>query len=97
MGLKFQGLIPENQPAIALHLSEVISKEFLSFSSLKRKAAEPGSYDKLKPEIEYHIDLFLREKLKDSFPMLSMFIGDKTINQLKAAFLMELENILLPK
>lgn len=25
--------------------------------------------------------------------MLSMFIGDKTINQLKAAFLMELENL----
>lgn len=69
------------------------SKELFSFSSLKQKASDPAGFDKLKPEIEHHIDHFLREKLKENFPMLSMFIGDKTINQLKGAFLLELESL----
>ena len=92
-GFKFQGIIPKNQQAIAQQLGKMISKEFLSFSQLKEKVTDPDNLNKLKPEIENHIDTFLREKLKDTFPMLSMFIGDKTINQLKAAFLLELESL----
>mgnify|MGYP001231019046 CR=1 FL=1 len=93
LGFKFQGLLPKHQPLIAEQLAEMAGREFFSISSLKEKAANPASFDKLKPEIEYHIDHFLREKLKESFPMLSMFIGDKTINQLKGAFLLELESL----
>lgn len=93
LGLKFQGLLPRYQPLIADQFAEMASKELFSFTSLKEKAADPANFDKLKPEIEYHIDHFLREKLKESFPMLSMFIGDKTISQLKAAFLLELESL----
>lgn len=92
-GFTLQGVIPKNQHAIAEQLGEMVSKEVFSFSALKEKVTNPDNLDKLKPEIENHIDQFLREKLKDTFPMLSMFIGDKTINQLKAAFLMELENL----
>ena len=65
----------------------------LSFAEIEKKVTDPENLSKLKPEIEKHIDSFLRDKLKDTFPMLSMFIGDKTINQLKAAFLMELESL----
>ena len=93
LGFTFQGLIPKHQPLIAQQLAEMASREFMSMSSLKEKATDPASFDKLKPEIEHHIDHFLREKLKESFPMLSMFIGDKTINQLKGAFLLELESL----
>lgn len=92
-GFKLQGIIPKNQQAIAEQLGKMISKEFLSFSELKEKVIDRDNLEKLKPEIENHIDTFLREKLKDTFPMLSMFIGDKTINQLKAAFLLELESL----
>ncbi len=92
-GFKLQGIIPKNQQAIAQQLGQMVSKEFLSFSALKDKVTDPENLMRLKPEIENHIDIFLREKLKDTFPMLSVFIGDKTINQLKAAFLMELESL----
>ena len=92
-GFKLQGIIPANQQVIAEQLGKMISKEFLSFSELKEKVIDRDNLDKLKPEIENHIDIFLREKLKDTFPMLSMFIGDKTISQLKAAFLLELESL----
>jgi uncharacterized membrane protein YheB (UPF0754 family) len=93
LGFKLQGIFPKNQQLIAQKLGQVVSKEFLSFAEIEAKVTNPDNLQMLKPEIEKHIDKFLREKLTDLFPMLSMFIGDKTINQLKAAFLMELENL----
>jgi uncharacterized membrane protein YheB (UPF0754 family) len=93
LGFKLQGIFPKNQQLIAQKLGQVVSKEFLSFAEIEAKVTNPENLQKLKPEIEAHIDKFLREKLADLFPMLSMFIGDKTINQLKGAFLMELENL----
>lgn len=92
-GFKLQGIFPKNQQLIAQKLGQVVSKEFLSFAEIEAKVINPENLEKLKPEIEAHIDTFLREKLTTLFPMLSMFIGDKTINQLKAAFLTELENL----
>ena len=92
-GLKLQGIIPAKQQHIAQALGKRISKEFLSFSTLAEKVTNPENFNSLKPEIEKHIDTFLRERLKETFPMLSMLIGDKTINQLKSAFLLELESL----
>lgn len=92
-GFKVQGIFPKNQQLIAEKLGQVVSKEFLSFDEIEAKVINPDNLEKLKPEIEAHIDIFLREKLVTLFPMLSMFIGDKTINQLKTAFLTELENL----
>jgi uncharacterized membrane protein YheB (UPF0754 family) len=93
LGYKLQGIFPKNQRLIAQKLGQVVSKEFLSFAEIEAKVTNPENLKQLKPEIEKHIDKFLKEKLTELFPMLSMFIGDKTINQLKAAFLMELENL----
>lgn len=92
-GWKVQGIFPKNQQLIAQKLGQVVSKEFLSFAEIEAKVTSPDNLQKLKPEIEKHVDKFLREKLGELFPMLSMFIGEKTINQLKTAFLVELENL----
>lgn len=92
-GFKLQGIFPKNQQLIAEKLGQVVSKEFLSFAEIEAKVTNPENLQQLKPEIEQHIDKFLKEKLSTVFPMLSMFIGEKTINQLKDAFLMELESL----
>ncbi len=93
LGLTIQGIFPKNQRLIAEKLGQVVGKELLSFDEIEQKITSPENLEKLKPEIEAHIDNFLSHKLKEVFPMLSMFIGDKTINQLKAAFLLELESL----
>jgi len=93
MGMTLQGIFPKNQRLIAEKLGQVVSKELLSFSEIEQKVTSPENLEKLKPEIEAHIDVFLNEKIKEVFPMLSMFIGEKTIAQLKTAFLTELENL----
>ena len=91
-GFKIQGVLPANQQLIAEKIGKLVSAEF-SFDALQQKVTDPENFNKLKPEIEKHIDSFLRERLKVTFPMLSMLIGDKTITQLKTAFLTELETL----
>ena len=93
VGIGVQGIFPKNQQQIAEKMGEVVSKELLSFKEIEEKVTSPDNLKKLKPEIEKHIDNFLRVKLSDTFPILSMFIGERTINQLKAAFMMELEEL----
>lgn len=92
-GLKIQGVIPANQQLVAEKIGRLVSTELFSFDALQEKVTDPESFNKLKPEIETHIDSFLRVRLKETFPMLSMLMGDKTINQLKTAFLTELETL----
>lgn len=93
LGISIQGIFPKNQRLIAEKLGQVVGKELLSFDEIERKVTDPENLQKLKPEIEAHIDNFLTHKLKEVFPMLSMFIGEKTTTQLKGAFLLELENL----
>ena len=47
-------------------------------------------FDALKPLINEKLDDFFRHKLSAKLPMISMFIGDKTIEDLKAVFMEEL-------
>lgn len=92
-GLKIQGVLPANQQMIAQKIGKLVSTRLFSFDALQQKVTDPENFNKLKPEIEKHIDSFLRDRLKETFPMLSMLIGDKTIGQLKTAFLTELETL----
>lgn len=93
LGLTIQGIFPKNQRLIAEKLGQVVGKELLSFDEIEQKVTSPENLQKLRPDIEHHIDHFLRNKLQEVFPMLSMLIGEKTILQLKDAFLLELETL----
>lgn len=86
-----QGVFPKRQAAFAQKLGKLVSDELLSFSDLKEKISDPGNLDKIMPLIENHIEHFLRVKLSDQMPVISMFIGDKTINSLKTMFMTELK------
>lgn len=92
-GFTLQGIFPKNQRLIAEKLGQVVGKELLSFDEIEQKVTNPENLQKLRPDIEQHIDHFLRNKLKEVFPMLFMLIGEKTILQLKDAFLLELESL----
>ena len=53
------------------------------------------AFDNLKPVINKKLDDFFRHKLSAKLPMISMFIGDKTIEDLKEVFMEEL-SLLFP-
>jgi len=93
LGIKFHGIFPKRQKKFAEKLGKMISTEFLSFEDIEQKIANPQNLEKLMPMIEAHVDNFLRNKLSDEMPFLSLFIGDKTIKSLKKIFMQELETL----
>lgn len=93
LGIRFQGIFPKRQEQFAQKLGKMVSNELLSFQDLESKISNPANVQKLMPFVEQHIDHFLRVKLADQMPVISMFIGDKTINQLKAVFIAELTEL----
>ena len=96
LGITFHGIFPKRQKVFAEKLGKMISSEFLSFEDIEEMIANPQNLQKLMPMIEEHVDKFLRDKLGDEMPFLSLFIGDKTIRSLKKIFMLELE-ILFPQ
>ena len=91
--LTFQGVFPKRQRQFAEKLGKMVSTELISFKQIEDKIVNPENLKKLMPFVESKVDDFLRRKLSDAFPIISMFIGDSTINQLKTIFMAELEII----
>lgn len=91
-GLRFRGLIPARQPAIAAAAGR-LSASLLSMKEMEETITSPENVRKIMPEAEEHIDHFLRVKLVKSMPVVGMFVGDKTINNLKSLFVAELEQL----
>jgi uncharacterized membrane protein YheB (UPF0754 family) len=93
MFITFQGVFPKRQRQFAEKLGKLVSTELLSFREIEEKIVNPNNIKKLMPFVESKVDDFLRNKLSDAFPIISMFIGESTINQLKTVFMAELEVI----
>lgn len=93
LGMTIQGIFPKRQAQFGEKLGKLVSNEFLSFKDIESRIASPDNLKKILPLVEQHIDGFLHEKLPKSFPMLSMFIGEKTIGTLKNAFMEELQEL----
>ena len=91
-GYKYQGIFPKNKIKIAEMLGH-LRTELLPFADIEQRITSADNLEKLKPEIERHIDTFLNKKLRDVFPILSKFIGERTTNQLKETYMNELETM----
>lgn len=68
----------------------------MDLTTLLPNLSTQDQFEALKPIMHEKLDLFFREKLTAKMPMISMFIGDKTIEELKAVFMEELE-LLFPE
>jgi uncharacterized membrane protein YheB (UPF0754 family) len=93
LGFTLQGVFPKRQQQIAESLGRIVGQELLSFGDIEKTITSPENLSKILPLAEEHIDHFLRNKLKESMPMIALFIGDKTIGQLKTIFMKELEEL----
>lgn len=93
LGITIQGIFPKRQQQFAEKLGKLVSQELLSFADIQQKLVHPDNIQKLMPVVEEHIDQFLRKKLAEEMPVISMFIGENTIQQLKGIFMKELETL----
>jgi uncharacterized membrane protein YheB (UPF0754 family) len=93
LGITFHGIFPKRQQQFAEKLGNLVGQELLSFKDIEQKITNTDNLQKIMPQVEEHIDHFLRVRLVETMPVISMFIGDKTIAQLKGVFMKELEDL----
>jgi len=93
LGLTIHGIFPKRQKQFAEKLGKLVSNELLSFRDIEEKITHPGNLQKLMPLIDDHIEQFLKVKLPEQMPVIGMFIGEKTIQELKNVFSAELEQL----
>lgn len=62
----------------------------IDLAKLIPELTENDPFESMKPVINDKLDDFFRHKISAKLPMISMFIGDKTIEELKAVFMEEL-------
>ena len=96
LGFTLHGIFPKRQQVFAARLGKLVSDELLSFSDISTKITNPSNLKSVMPLIEKHIDRFLREQLPEQMPLISMFIGESTIQELKGVFVRQLE-VLFPE
>ncbi len=96
LGITIQGVFPKRQRQVAEKLGSVVAKELIHFDEIAVMLKDPGQLQALTPTIEKHLDSFLKVKLKEKLPAISMFIGDSTLQKIKDGMLEEIE-LLLPE
>jgi hypothetical protein len=82
--------LPSQKPALARAAGNLLQQQLLEQPMLAEKLAGQDTINSILPTIETEIDHFLRVRLKESMPVVGMFIGEKTIGQLKSVFMDEL-------
>ncbi|MFD2921181.1 hypothetical protein ACFS6H_15755 [Terrimonas rubra] len=84
--------IVRHKHSLATHIGH-FAAEHISLDSFRDKLSDAGLLETAMPAIEKHIDEFLNVKLKEEIPMIGMFIGNKTTDQLKAVFIKQLQTL----
>ncbi len=93
-GFSVHGFLPANQPQIATLVAGSISKHYFNETLLADKIKYDQLSLQLKPQIDGHIDAFLKDKLPHAFPMLFKLMGEKTLLKFKSVFMDEVESIM---
>jgi uncharacterized membrane protein YheB (UPF0754 family) len=92
LGMTFQGIFPKRQAAFAEKLGNLVSTELISFEDIKNKLTQPKILGEVENHLDVLLDQYLKVKLKEQMPVLSMFISDDTISGLKTSIKTEFVN-----
>ena len=72
---------------------EQLGAGLLGPAAFRDTITAPDNVQRIMPLVNTHVDEFLRVKLPAKMPVIGMFVGDKTIAELKTVFVAELETL----
>jgi uncharacterized membrane protein YheB (UPF0754 family) len=91
LGMTIQGIFPKRQQQFAEKLGALVSKELISFDEIAQKINSPETVKRVLPIVEEKVDHFIKTKLSEEMPLLSMFINSKTLDNIKVGIVHEVE------
>lgn len=84
LGIKFQGVFPKRQSAIADRIGDLVADELLSTESIKKQIFEDGNVNGIINYIIGKVDQYLEEDFKEEHWFLNLFLGRDTKTKLKS-------------
>lgn len=93
-GFEFQGVFPKRQAQLAAKLGDLVSEELFSLEVVTDRIKEVSTSQETMDLIGRRIEKTIREKLVQSFPMLSMFLSDDMVEKVTKLFKDELRNFI---
>lgn len=93
---KAKETLQQQQPELAAKLGAWVSAELVNFGDIASKLKDPSQLKAVHPIIETHLDNFLKVKLQEKLPVISMFVSESMLEQVKEGMIDEIE-LLLPE
>lgn len=94
LGISIQGVFPKRQGQLARKLGDLVADELFSVDEVSNKIKEFATSPETMDQVGKRIEKTIREKLVQSFPMLSMFLSDDMIAKVTSIFKAELQNFI---
>jgi uncharacterized membrane protein YheB (UPF0754 family) len=94
IGITFQGVFPKRQNALAEKLGQLVADELFSISDVSAKIKEFATSDEAMNDVGKRIEMTIRNKLGQAFPMLAMFLSDEMVEKVTGLFKNELKDFL---
>ncbi len=93
-GITFHGVFPKRQHALAEKLGQLVADELFSISDVSAKIKEFATSEEAMNEVGKRIEMTIRNKLVQAFPMLAMFLSDEMVEKVTGLFKNELKDFL---
>ena len=94
VGITFHGVFPKRQNILAEKLGQLVADELFSVSDVSAKIKEFATSDEAMNEVGKRIEMTIRNKLVQAFPMLAMFLTDEMVEKVTGLFKNELKDFL---
>lgn len=89
-----QGIFPKRHDVLAARLGKIVSTELFSISDIKERFTSASSMVEINKVLDEKLEDFLDVKLKDTLPMLAMFLNKDAKAKIKNTLHEEFQNIL---
>ena len=83
LGLRIQGVFPKRQKVLAEKLGQLVARELFSMHDVRKHLQGEEFIVHVSKTIEAKVDEFLQEKLAETIPMASMFLGSGMVDTIK--------------
>jgi len=89
--MEFQGIFPKRQLVVAEKIAKMVSEELLSLRDINERISQPENLEMINKSIESKLDEFLETTFPAKYPIISMVVGQKRKDRLKALILAQVD------
>lgn len=91
-----QGIFPKRKTLLARRMAKLVAEELLSMDQLKDEIDRQATQGEIRDAIEDEVEKYLKEKISSLNPIISTFINDNRMLQLRDKICREIESF-IPK